>query len=82
MKQDGDSTGSEVFFESTDLSANMEDYMETISLLSSRNRVVRVKDIAKTLKITMPSVTAALNKLREKDLIYYEKYGFIELTDQ
>jgi DtxR family Mn-dependent transcriptional regulator len=82
MKQGGDMTGRDEFFESTDLSANMEDYMETISLLAARNRVVRVKDIAKTLKITMPSVTAALGKLREKDLIFYEKYGFIELTDK
>lgn len=81
MKRGDEAAGREEYFESTDLSANMEDYMETIALLASRNRVVRVKDIAKTLKITMPSVTAALGKLREKGLIYYEKYGFIELTD-
>ncbi len=82
MKRYGDTACRQELFENTDLSANMEDYMETIALLASRNRVVRVRDIAKTLKITMPSVTAALNKLREKDLIHYEKYGFIELTDR
>lgn len=65
----------------TGLSPHMEDYMETIGLLSIRNKVVRVKDIAKKLNIKMPSVSAALNKLKEMKLIEYEKYGFIELTD-
>ncbi|HNU92534.1 MAG TPA: metal-dependent transcriptional regulator [Spirochaetota bacterium] len=82
MKLEDETPGREDSFESTDLSANMEDYMETIALLASRHRVVRVKDIARALKITMPSVTAALGKLREKGLIHYEKYGFIELTDR
>lgn len=66
----------------TGLSANMEDYMETIIILSRRNRVVRVKDIARELGITMPSVTAALAKLKELGLIDYEKYGHIELTER
>ena len=67
-------------FPSTDLTANMEDYIETIALIFETNRVVRVKDIARSMGITMPSVTAALNKLKEKKLIHYEKYGYIELT--
>ncbi len=69
-------------FEDTDLSSNMEDYMEAIAVLSRTNKVVRVKDIAKKLEIKMPSVTAALNKLRDLDLIEYEKYGFVELTKE
>lgn len=69
-------------YESTGLSSNMEDYMETIAMLSVENRVVRVKDIAKKLDIKMPSVTSALNKLRDMELIEYEKYGFVELTEK
>jgi DtxR family Mn-dependent transcriptional regulator len=64
------------------LSSNMEDYMEVIAILTATNKIVRVKDIAKKLSIKMPSVTAALNKLKEKNLIKYEKYGFIELTEK
>jgi DtxR family Mn-dependent transcriptional regulator len=64
----------------TQLSSNMEDYIETISMLADEKKVVRVKDIASRLEIKMPSVTAALNKLKELDLIEYEKYGYIELT--
>jgi len=67
-------------FEDSGLSANMEDYMENIALLAREKNVVRVKDIAKSLNIKMPSVSAALNKLKEKGLINYEKYGHIELT--
>jgi len=69
-------------FESTDLSSHMEDYIESIIILSETNRVVRVRDIAKHLNIKMPSVTAALNKLNERGLVHYEKYGFVELTEE
>ncbi len=69
-------------FEETDLSAHMEDYIESIIILSEKNRVVRVKDIARHLNIKMPSVTAALTKLREKGLIHYEKYSFVDLTEE
>ena len=64
----------------TGLTANMEDYMENIALLLNENTVVRVKDIAQKLNITMPSVTAALQKLKEKGLVDYEKYGHVQLT--
>lgn len=69
-------------YSETGLSSNMEDYMEAITLLARENRVVRVKDIAKKLNIKMPSVTAALNKLKDMELIEYEKYGFVELTEE
>jgi DtxR family transcriptional regulator, Mn-dependent transcriptional regulator len=65
----------------TSLSSNMEDYIEAIALIADEKRIVRVKDIAKKLNIKMPSVTAALNKLRKIELIEYEKYGYIELTE-
>jgi DtxR family transcriptional regulator, Mn-dependent transcriptional regulator len=69
-------------FQGSSLSPNMEDYMEAIVVLSEKHRVVRVKDIAQSLSIKMPSVTAALNKLKEQQLIDYEKYGFVELTEK
>ena len=68
-------------YEETGLTPHMEDYIEKIWLLSQSNRVVRVKDIAESLNIKMPSVTAAVKRLKESGLIEYEKYGFIELTD-
>ncbi len=70
------------FFNDSGLSPNMEDYLETISLLAKKNRVVRVKDIAKKLKVKMPSVTSALQKLKERGLVEYEKYGYVDLTEE
>ncbi len=70
------------YFNDTDLTSSMEDYIEQIEILSHKKKVVRVKDIAKSLNIKMPSVTAALQKLEEKGLIDYERYGYVELTDE
>ncbi len=70
------------YFDDTDLTSNMEDYIEQIEFLSRENKVVRVKDIAKNLDIKMSSVTAALQKLEEKGLINYQRYGYVELTEQ
>ncbi len=72
----------EYSFDSTDLTSHMEDYIEQIEFLSRKKKVVRVKDIAKSLNIKMPSVTAALQRLEEKKLINYERYGYVELTEQ
>ena len=69
-------------FEDTDLTPKMEDYLETIAVLSRENRVVRVKDIARELKVKMPSVTSALQKLNDRGLIVYQKYGYVDLTDE
>jgi DtxR family transcriptional regulator, Mn-dependent transcriptional regulator len=69
-------------YRDTGLTPHMEDYVEAIVVLSLSNRVVRVKDIAKKLNIKMPSVSAALAKLKEMELIDYEKYGYIELTEK
>jgi DtxR family transcriptional regulator, Mn-dependent transcriptional regulator len=67
-------------FEDTSLTSHMQDYLEMIEILSRSQKVVRVKDIAKNLNIKMPSVTVALQKLKEMGLINYERYGYVELT--
>ncbi|MDC7226386.1 MAG: metal-dependent transcriptional regulator [Spirochaetales bacterium] len=64
----------------TKLSSSLEDYLETILLLEQKNRVARVKDIAKKMNVTMPSVTGAMRNLREHGLIDYEKNSYINLT--
>ncbi|PIV20081.1 MAG: DtxR family transcriptional regulator [Deltaproteobacteria bacterium CG03_land_8_20_14_0_80_45_14] len=64
------------------LTPSLEDYLEAIWTISLREKVARVKDIAKCLAVTTPSVVSALNVLLEKNLIKHESYGYIELTDQ
>jgi len=64
------------------LTPTMEDYMEAIFNLSKEKRVVRVKDIAKRLDVKMPTVTSMLKTLSKKELVDYEKYEYLELTDK
>ncbi|RJP21119.1 MAG: metal-dependent transcriptional regulator [Candidatus Abyssobacteria bacterium SURF_5] len=62
------------------LSPSQEDYLETIYQIGLKKRAVRSKDIARSMKVTRPSVTGALQSLAEKGLIQYEPYEFITLT--
>ena len=63
------------------LSHSMEDYLESIYVISLTNKVIRVKEIAKFLKVKTPSVVDAVRKLNARDLVEHEKYGYLELTD-
>lgn len=62
------------------LSESMEDYLEAIFEIEKNRRIVRVRDVAKKLGVTMPSVNGALKNLEAKGLISHEKYEYIELT--
>jgi len=64
------------------LTPSLEDYLEAIWVIAARDKVARVKDIAKHLGVTTPSVVNALNTLSEKNLVKHERYGYIELTNQ
>ncbi|MGQ9778034.1 MAG: metal-dependent transcriptional regulator [Thermodesulfobacteriota bacterium] len=64
------------------LTPSLEDYLEAIWTISLRDKVARVKDIARSLRVTTPSVVSALNSLSEKNLIRHERYGYVELTEQ
>ena len=64
------------------LSNSMEDYLEAISTLKQKKDYVRVKDIAKEMKVRMPSVTGALKALTDRNLVRHEKYEYVELTEE
>ena len=64
-----------------ELTANMEDYLETIGGLAENKGVVRVKEIGRAQGVTPPSVHAALHLLVDKGLIEHEHYGYVRLTD-
>jgi len=64
------------------LTSSMENYLETIRNLEKDKGVVRVKNIARELKVKMSSVSGALETLAKEGLISHEKYGYIELTDE
>ncbi len=64
------------------LSASLEDYLETIYWIASDNGVARAKDIASRLKVKAGSVTGALQMLSKSGHINYAPYEVITLTDK
>lgn len=64
------------------LSASLEDYLEVIFHLETKNKVARVKDIAEALSVQMPSVSGAMRALKERNLVSYEKNSYINLTEE
>jgi DtxR family Mn-dependent transcriptional regulator len=70
------------FMQCTELSASLEDYLETIYFLSRDEGQARPKEIAKRMKVRAASVTGALRALAEKGLINYAPYTSVTLTDE
>lgn len=58
-----------------------EDYLESILRLHKRKGYARSVDVAKELGVTRPSVSSAMKKLREKEMIYFSDRGHIFFTD-
>lgn len=62
------------------LSASLEDYLETIYHIIQKKHVARAKEIASQLKVSRSSVTEAFRSLSKKGLINYAPYEVITLT--
>ncbi len=65
-----------------ELTASLEDYLETIYELVRDRRVARVRDIAQARNVKASSVTPAMRRLDELGLIKYSRREFIELTPE
>ena len=64
------------------LSPTLEDYLEAIFHIASRNKVARSMEIADRLKVKRSSVTVALRSLAEKGLINYQVRSYVTLTSR
>lgn len=62
------------------LSPELEDYLETIAVLTQSEGKARVTDIAARLSVRKPSVTLALRSLAGKGLVRYAPYLVPTLT--
>ncbi len=63
-----------------ELSASLEDYLETIFIIAEQKGAARPKDIADRLNVRAASVTGALKTLAEKELVNYAPYDVVTLT--
>ncbi len=59
-----------------------EDYLEQILMVLERKGHVRSVDIAAGLKVTKPSVSIAMRKLKENGYIHMGTDNLISLTDK
>lgn len=57
-----------------------EDCLEAILALSREQRAVRVKDLARRLGRSAPTVVSALAALERRGLVEHERYGGVYLT--
>lgn len=62
------------------MSKSLEDYLEAIYRLKLETGASRVVDVAKALKVTMPSVNNAVKELAALGYVNYEKYHELQLT--
>ncbi|KPK66406.1 MAG: hypothetical protein AMK73_00030 [Planctomycetes bacterium SM23_32] len=65
---------------SQQLSATLEDYLETIFRLEHKRRFARVRDISAALNVAKSTVTTALQSLSEKGLVNYQPYEPVTLS--
>lgn len=58
-----------------------EDYLECILMLREKQGYARSIDVANELGVTKPSVSVAMKKLRDQEMITFDDNGFILFTD-
>jgi DtxR family transcriptional regulator, Mn-dependent transcriptional regulator len=64
------------------LSATLEDYLGVVLRFQREKRFARVSDIAAALGVAKSAVTAALQSLASRDLINYQPYEPVTLTEE
>ena len=64
------------------ISKSLEQYLKTMYILKKQNGNIRVTDVAKKMNCTKPSVNKAIHNLKDNNLLNYESYGAIELTEE
>lgn len=66
----------------SNLSASLEDYLELICNLLETSESVKAVELSRKLNVSRASVSEALAKLAEKELILYEGHKGITITEK
>ncbi|MCR4692000.1 MAG: metal-dependent transcriptional regulator [Lachnospiraceae bacterium] len=62
-------------------SDSSENYLKNILILHKRLGRVRSSDVAEKMGVTRPSVSSAMKKLRQEEMIYFNEEGYIFFTE-
>lgn len=68
--------------EKKQLTPSMEDYMEMIYRVCKEHQFIRMNQLAEKLNVRTSSSTKIVQKLSGLNLVHYEKYGLIELSEE
>jgi DtxR family transcriptional regulator, Mn-dependent transcriptional regulator len=63
-------------------SPSMEQYIETIAHLLTKDKVCSVSDIAEEAQVSRPAASRAVRDLAEKNLVEHKAYRYVDLTPQ
>lgn len=63
-------------------SVSLEQYVEAIADLLTRDKVCSVSEIAEQVKVSRPAASRAVRELSEKQLVEHRAYGFVDLTSE
>ncbi len=63
-----------------DVSPSLEQYIEAIADLLTRDKVCSVSDIAEQVQVSRPAASRAVRELGEQDLVEHRSYGYVDLT--
>ncbi|MFP3919126.1 metal-dependent transcriptional regulator, partial [Lysinibacillus telephonicus] len=64
------------------ISANKEKYLIEIYSNQDNEGYTRVSDLAKSLQVSVPSVSKMAKKLKDEELIEFQRYKMIKLTEK
>ena len=64
------------------LTRTLEEYIKTIHLLEKEKGSAAASDIARSLDVKAPSVTSALKRLHDLEMVKYQPYRSVTLTNQ
>ena len=64
------------------MSPSLEQYIEAIAELLTKDKVCSVSDIAAQVQVSTPAVSRAVRELSEQELVSHKAYGYVDLTDK
>ena len=69
-------------FGEKEVSHSMVHYLQAVAALKTEKGYARISDVATRLGVTRSGVTSMMQTLNTRNLVHYERYGCVELTDE
>ncbi len=64
------------------MSPSLEQYIEAIADLLTRDKVCSISEIAAQVRVSRPAASRAVRDLSEQNLVEHRAYGYVDLTEQ